>query len=237
MIRLGNLIPLPALKEAELSPNPIVGADPNRNGISFDETDKRINARRTAKLATVNVEEELVGKQSKLDVAEPKGKLTTADFKKLRKRKPVQEDVSGAINNMESHEEEDHEGHMAKADLLSIHKKAGELYNMIGENENLEGWVQAKITKAAEYINAIHNSLQYEKTKPMSLGNGDGSPADAEMNRMDESLKLDEVAPKGWEKTVLAMKKKKEIDNPWALANWMKSKGYTPRKKKKGKKK
>lgn len=37
---------------------------------------------------------------------------------------------------------------------------------------------------------------------------------------------LAEKAPKGWEKTVKAMKKHKDITNPWALANYMKSKGY-----------
>lgn len=42
-----------------------------------------------------------------------------------------------------------------------------------------------------------------------------------------ESKDLDEVAPKGWEGTVKGMKKHKdEIDNPWALAHWMKKKGY-----------
>jgi hypothetical protein len=39
----------------------------------------------------------------------------------------------------------------------------------------------------------------------------------------------DESAPKGWEPTVLAMKKHKEIDNPWALAHYMKNKGYKSR--------
>ena len=42
--------------------------------------------------------------------------------------------------------------------------------------------------------------------------------------------KIDEVSPKGWEKTVKAMKKHKEIDNPYALANYMKAKGYKSRK-------
>ena len=42
---------------------------------------------------------------------------------------------------------------------------------------------------------------------------------------------LDEVAPKGWEGTVKAMKKHKEIDNPWALAHHMKNKGYKSHKK------
>ena len=38
---------------------------------------------------------------------------------------------------------------------------------------------------------------------------------------------LNEVAPAGWEGTVKAMKKNKDIDNPWALAWYMKNKGYT----------
>ena len=40
-----------------------------------------------------------------------------------------------------------------------------------------------------------------------------------------------EEAPKGWEGTVKAMKKHKDIDNPWALAWSMKNKGYTSHKK------
>jgi len=42
---------------------------------------------------------------------------------------------------------------------------------------------------------------------------------------------MDEAAPKGWEGTVKAMKKHKEIDNPWALAHSMKNKGYKSHKK------
>lgn len=42
---------------------------------------------------------------------------------------------------------------------------------------------------------------------------------------------IDEVAPEGWEGTVKAMKKYNKIDNPWALAYYMKSKGYKSHKK------
>jgi hypothetical protein len=42
---------------------------------------------------------------------------------------------------------------------------------------------------------------------------------------------VNEKAPKGWEGTVKAMKKHKEIDNPYALANWMKNKGMKSHKK------
>lgn len=36
------------------------------------------------------------------------------------------------------------------------------------------------------------------------------------------------VAPPGWEDTVKEMKKHKDIDNPWALAWYMKDKGAEP---------
>ena len=44
--------------------------------------------------------------------------------------------------------------------------------------------------------------------------------------RKDMRSRTDEVAPPGWEGTVKAMKRHKEIDNPWALAWYMKNKGY-----------
>jgi hypothetical protein len=37
---------------------------------------------------------------------------------------------------------------------------------------------------------------------------------------------INEDAPEGWEGTVKKMKSHKEIDNPWALAHYMKNKGY-----------
>lgn len=176
----------------------------------------------------------------------------------------VREDVNDMSNNSADNSEDDHEGSMAKADLLAIHKQAGELYNMIGEGEQLEGWVQSKITKAADYISSVYNNMQYEKNKPNSVGSGMGAPADKTgETQVSESYpgkesypgehdsvcpecggvgrhepgcpevsSVNEAAPKGWEATVLRMKKHKEIDNPWALAHWMKSKGYHPHAKK-----
>ena len=47
----------------------------------------------------------------------------------------------------------------------------------------------------------------------------------------EETDQIDEVAPPGFEGTVKAMKKHKEIDNPWALAWWMKNKGMKSHRK------
>lgn len=53
-------------------------------------------------------------------------------------------------------------------------------------------------------------------------------------NALDGDSLFGEAAPKGWEGTVKAMKKHKEIDNPWALAHYMKNKGYKSHKKEEG---
>lgn len=53
----------------------------------------------------------------------------------------------------------------------------------------------------------------------------------ASMAAGPEDQQLSEKAPEGWEGTVKAMKKHKDIDNPWALAHWMKGKGYKSHKK------
>lgn len=45
---------------------------------------------------------------------------------------------------------------------------------------------------------------------------------------------VNEVSPPGFEGTVKAMKKHKEIDNPYALAWYMKNKGYKSHKKANG---
>ena len=84
---------------------------------------------------------------------------------------------------------DDGEGYMAKAQLMSLNKQSGELYNMLSDNEELEAWIQSKITKASDYINAAYNYLQYEKNKANTIGNGEGAPADpsATMDNLKES--------------------------------------------------
>jgi len=65
----------------------------------------------------------------------------------------------------------------------------------------------------------------------------DGEELEDESDELEECASLNkefslftEKAPEGWEGTVKAMKKDKSIDNPFALAHWMKEKGYKSRK-------
>lgn len=55
---------------------------------------------------------------------------------------------------------------------------------------------------------------------------GDGEIEASDLAALRAGKKVNEKAPEGWEKTVKAMKDEPEIDNPWALAHWMKGKGY-----------
>jgi hypothetical protein len=72
---------------------------------------------------------------------------------------------------------EDHEAPMAKAQLMNIHKQSAEIFNMIADDEELEGWVQHKLSLAADYVNAVHSNMQYEKSNVSSLGDGMGASA------------------------------------------------------------
>lgn len=69
--------------------------------------------------------------------------------------------------------ERDHEVQMARADLYKIAKYAIKLHDMlknVSEAQGLEGWVQAKITKASDYIGSVYHNLDYE----MKFGSGGG---------------------------------------------------------------
>jgi hypothetical protein len=58
--------------------------------------------------------------------------------------------------------EHDDEGKMAKADLYKTAKYSLKLFKMMEDNAQLEGWVQAKITKAADYLASVYHYLEYE---------------------------------------------------------------------------
>lgn len=61
--------------------------------------------------------------------------------------------------------ERDHEVQMARAELYKIAKYSIKLHEMlknVSEEQGLEGWVQSKITKAADYIGSVYHNLDYE---------------------------------------------------------------------------
>ena len=60
----------------------------------------------------------------------------------------------------------DREGCMAKAQLYKITKYAMEIMENLHDDDELESWVQSKITKAASYMSAAKHYLEYEYTNP-----------------------------------------------------------------------
>lgn len=73
--------------------------------------------------------------------------------------------AEGQLGDMAHRAEQDHEVQMARADLYKLAKYAIKLHEMlknVSEAQGLEGWQQAKITKAADYISSVYHNLDYE---------------------------------------------------------------------------
>jgi len=59
----------------------------------------------------------------------------------------------------------DHEGGMAKSQMLKMKKYVLALSNMIEDESQLESWVQAKLTKASDYMSSVYHYLDYQNSK------------------------------------------------------------------------
>jgi hypothetical protein len=66
---------------------------------------------------------------------------------------------------MQHHHGDHGESEMAKSQLYRASQYAGELEQMIHDGEQLDAWVQAKITKASDYLSSVKHYLQYKKSK------------------------------------------------------------------------
>ena len=77
------------------------------------------------------------------------------------REKDLKEDLATLAYKAEA----DHEVQMARSDLYKIAKYSIKLHEMmkgVTEQEGIEGWVQSKITKAADYIGSVYHYLDYE---------------------------------------------------------------------------
>ena len=55
--------------------------------------------------------------------------------------------------------EGDYEGEMVRGELKALIANAQELLKMLGEDDEIEAWVQSKITKAADYVSSVRNYM------------------------------------------------------------------------------
>ena len=95
----------------------------------------------------------------------------------------------------------DHEVEMARGDLYQAHKNSSKIHKLIknvSEDDGLEGWVQAKITKAADYLNSVRQYLEGKKVQEMTggviAGGGVGEGLSEEADLLDEDMDVKKLA-------------------------------------------
>lgn len=113
----------------------------------------------------------------------------------------------------------DHEVEMARSDVLATIKNAKAIYELLknrSEDEGLEGWVQEKLIKANDYLNAVkeyydEKLMQQESVPPAGvIGNGS----------MGEGAKVDRMVKHIAKSERKLGKSKDEAENiAWATAN------------------
>jgi len=87
----------------------------------------------------------------------PKEVIEKGDSMKNNKNDKLKEGVLDAA---------DEDGWMAKEQLYKTAQYAIKLHQLIGDTDNLEPWIQAKITKAADYLSSIKHYMEYEQVNP-----------------------------------------------------------------------
>lgn len=84
-----------------------------------------------------------------------------------------------------------YEGRMTKGNLYKIAQYASELHDLIGDDENLEPWVEEKIAVAAHMMDSVGHYLQYEKHRGHEdeegyAGHADLDPHEREREEMGD---------------------------------------------------
>ncbi len=106
-------------------------------------------------------------------------------------KESVNEDIAQDVNIMER----DHEVQMAKSDLYKTANYAIKLHNMlknVSEEQGIDGWMQAKITKAADYISSVYHSMEYdmvEKSQSEPIPTMESADKDKIQKQIDQTEK------------------------------------------------
>ena len=98
----------------------------------------------------------------------PKEVIEKGDSMKNNKNDKLKEGVLDAS---------DEDGWMAKEQLYKIAQYAIKLHQQIGDTDNLEPWIQAKITKSADYMGSIKHYMEYEQVNPHPTDEPSGEEA------------------------------------------------------------
>ena len=82
--------------------------------------------------------------------------------KKLKDGGAVELEEEEFTNDVGKDDYVDDEGRMAKSQMYKTGKYAMKLHDMLDDMEQLPAWVQAKLTKASDYLSAVYHYLDYE---------------------------------------------------------------------------
>ena len=117
------------------------------------------------------------------------------------------------------------EGHMSKSTLYHTAKYAIALMQMIKPGDDLEGWVQSKLNKAADYLQGVYNYEEYQKLNPYREeldSNTLNKHAQVVQKHIDEILaketKLDDIDTKPGMMRILS-KRVNEVEKELAKEN------------------
>ena len=83
---------------------------------------------------------------------------------------------AGSVDMSISDDHSDHEGKMALSQLHQIMQNADILKAIVSEDDELQAWVQSKLTKASDYLDSVRNFLEYEMmpNQPIGIALGEG---------------------------------------------------------------
>jgi hypothetical protein len=126
----------------------------------------------------IEMDEELTGNQSKIDVAKPKGKITAADFKKLRKDRTEQDIViddilDGKVKKVETDEEVE-EGNAFSGALAKAKKMGKDSFEVDGKKYNVKENKNTLSLSENELIDMIEGIVMEQITKDSAEKNNFG---------------------------------------------------------------
>lgn len=90
----------------------------------------------------------------------------------------IEQEIDGAQEPRK--EPHDHEGRMARGEIRNTIKNGLILYNLIGKDDELPGWVSSYISLANDYINSVTQFMSEDKIS--------GDNEEEEMDDAEESV-------------------------------------------------
>ena len=101
----------------------------------------------------------------------------------------------GHLGDMAHEAEKDHEVQMARSDCFKSASYAIAIHKMlkdVSEMEGIDGWIAAKITKAADYLGSVKHYMEGEAMKNAELAlavtNAPAEPQPMQMDMPEESV-------------------------------------------------